>query len=389
MTTIDIPIPALPMWLVAVSFASAATVTAVYLRTQWHATAAVLLRTSLACGLFWTLASSLLGAPTEAAAAVLDRFYLPFAYLALVGVIEMQVHFMGMARPRWLAPAWILGLAATAVFAVPATAAWFPMQRNPDGFWMLSDHANVLLEAARVLVYGGALVIMMYLIVHQVHGSLVRRVAAYVGAGVATVPFFFNDAVWAPHHRTPYPTIWMIGVLILGAMTWELRRHVVAVHESLNTDAATGAASRGYGELYGAERLLEGPVGVVFGDMDDFKAINDRYGHTVGDSVLREVVARLRSACGPRDRVVRLGGDELLVVFPDLSQEDGPAAVARVAAAVAGEQGPPGYPQPHMSLGWAWAPRGASFGGLVERADGAMYVQKRRKRDPAAAQTPT
>lgn len=388
MTTVDIPVAALPMWLLAVSFVCAATVTAVYLRTTWHATAAVLFRTSIAGALFWTLAASLLGAPTEAAAAALDRFYLPFAALALAGVMEMQVHFMGMTRPRWLTYAWVAGLAATALFALPATSAWFPMQRNPDGFWMLSNRASGLLEAARVLVYGGAIVVTGYMTVRQVRGRVLRRVAAYGLAGAFTLPFL-NDGVWALHHRTPYPTIWLIGLLVLAAMTWELHRHVVAVHESLTTDQASGAASRAYGEMYAAQRLLEEPVGVVFGDMDDFKAINDLYGHTVGDTVLRGVVARLMAACGPRDRVVRLGGDELLVVFPGIAEEEGPVVLARVAAVVAGRQHALDGPQPQMSLGWAWAPRGASFASLVERADAAMYLQKRRKRDGATARAPT
>jgi diguanylate cyclase (GGDEF)-like protein/PAS domain S-box-containing protein len=62
-------------------------------------------------------------------------------------------------------------------------------------------------------------------------------------------------------------------------------------------------------------------VAVMVLDLDGFKAINDRYGHAAGDRALREVASRLRDTVRDRDLVARVGGDEFVVLLPDLSGE--------------------------------------------------------------------
>ena len=86
--------------------------------------------------------------------------------------------------------------------------------------------------------------------------------------------------------------------------------------ELARTDALTGAANRRHVDEALRDMLsASGPViGVLLLDIDDFKDINDRYGHRVGDEVLIELVSRLRNAVRPEDVVARWGGEEFLLL---------------------------------------------------------------------------
>ncbi len=70
-------------------------------------------------------------------------------------------------------------------------------------------------------------------------------------------------------------------------------------------------------------------VAVLFVDIDRFKAVNDTYGHEVGDEVLRLAGARIDEALRPGDTVARLGGDEFAVLCEDVRDGDGALEVAR------------------------------------------------------------
>ena len=79
-----------------------------------------------------------------------------------------------------------------------------------------------------------------------------------------------------------------------------------------------------------ARMAREGPpVGVLFLDIDHFKSVNDRFGHDVGDDVLRSVATRLRSLCRPMDTVARFGGDEFVVLCDGVRGTEEAVAIAR------------------------------------------------------------
>jgi diguanylate cyclase (GGDEF)-like protein len=76
------------------------------------------------------------------------------------------------------------------------------------------------------------------------------------------------------------------------------------------------------------------PLALAVLDVDHFKALNDVYGHAVGDAVLRAVVARITNALRDEDLVFRYGGDEFVVLLPTTPRAEAAAVLQRVAERV-------------------------------------------------------
>lgn len=100
----------------------------------------------------------------------------------------------------------------------------------------------------------------------------------------------------------------------------ELEKRVRRLEKMAMNDRLTGVANRRYCEVYLQARLEEfkrfhWPLGVIFFDIDDFKKLNDRYSHRVGDRALRTVARTLQRNVRSIDRVGRWGGEEFLVIL--------------------------------------------------------------------------
>ncbi len=129
-------------------------------------------------------------------------------------------------------------------------------------------------------------------------------------------------------------------------------------------------------------------VGVL--DLDDFKPVNDRFGHAVGDVLLQQLADALRPRLRRSDFLARVGGDELVVVFEDLDPEHHAeqlgAALERLHGAVQAEfdLGDGRSAQVGMTMGLALYPRDATEPDILLRlADAAMYANKIHKLDRA------
>ncbi|MTW21114.1 diguanylate cyclase [Allochromatium palmeri] len=156
-----------------------------------------------------------------------------------------------------------------------------------------------------------------------------------------------------------------------------------AVHLAQH-DHLTGLPSRALLEqlanhMLASARRSGNLLAVLFFDLDRFKAVNDTYGHLVGDRLLRAVARRLREAFREEDLVARLGGDEFIVVLANL----GDAADAEHAARDALKVLTPAYQLDGLelhclsSIGISLFPRdGQTIEELVQRADVALYQAK-------------
>ncbi len=173
----------------------------------------------------------------------------------------------------------------------------------------------------------------------------------------------------------------------------ELRQAYEQISELANRDHLTGLANRRIFQQYVAAHLerrrdSREPLAILFIDLDQFKPINDTYGHQAGDRVLQEVAARLTAETRTNDLVGRIGGDEFVVVLPEgASVHAVEATAAKVKAAVerpiviADSGGRfTGEVCVSASTGYARFPdNGTSYDQLVRHADAVMYGEKRAR----------
>ncbi|MGA9857735.1 MAG: diguanylate cyclase [Solirubrobacteraceae bacterium] len=151
------------------------------------------------------------------------------------------------------------------------------------------------------------------------------------------------------------------------------------------TDDLTGLATHGhFQDLLGAEmeevRRYQYPVGLIMFDIDDFKSVNDVYGHQQGDLVLRRVADALRESSREPDMAARYGGEELALVLPHTDLEGTYEMAERVRIAIESLEVPliDGEGSLHVttSVGAAASSDGDK-NELIAAADGALYVAKR------------
>lgn len=136
-----------------------------------------------------------------------------------------------------------------------------------------------------------------------------------------------------------------------------------------------------YQEINRHERKGQ-PLGLVMVDLDDFKKINDTWGHPVGDMILRGIVEELLGGVREMDTVARYGGEEFAVILPEISSEQAYGVAERLRARVAARV----FVTPEVqkaltvtvSMGLAMYPYDATNKrDLIEKADQALYRAKR------------
>jgi diguanylate cyclase (GGDEF)-like protein len=211
---------------------------------------------------------------------------------------------------------------------------------------------------------------------------------------------------WTPRHALN--VIAVIGIVVLAALAWimvlrfQVEQRTEALRESKERlrhlsehDALTDLPNRIllndrlHVALKRAERS-NGCLGLLMVDVDRFKEINDEFGHLVGDRLLCELAQRMCSSVRMTDTVARIGGDEFIVLLPDLRMPiEAETIAAKILAAVS---------QPFIfgdvrvmvtvSMGVATYPDGgADIESIMQSADAAMYSAKAMGRNGFSTNT--
>ena len=202
-----------------------------------------------------------------------------------------------------------------------------------------------------------------------------------------------HDGRWLWMTETMQPDGWMLCVASdissIRADERALRQDRDFAIKASQTDELTGLPSRRYvmgklGELVGSPGEADGDVGcLAVLDIDNFKYINDRFGHGVGDAVLKDFAITIQRHVRKTDILGRVGGEEFMLILPATTMADAETIVQRMLVAVrhsrpVSEQASFRYT---FSAGLAWIARSDDPGDVYRRADLALYAAKMRGRD--------
>ncbi len=195
-----------------------------------------------------------------------------------------------------------------------------------------------------------------------------------------------DDALWLRIIAEPVGVDFAVTLIDITATKNQESR----ILDDAQRDSLTGVLNRRGFEAVASRLVGDGLTGaVVYIDLDDFKAVNDRFGHQAGDALLKAFGHRLEFCLRPEDVLARLGGDEFAIMLPGVSIEDARHVAKRLSDTAS---------DPYLlhareivctaSVGIAMMPTtGADLWMLIAAADRSMYEVKAGNRGDAANET--
>ncbi|HET7794456.1 MAG TPA: GGDEF domain-containing protein [Rhizobacter sp.] len=235
-----------------------------------------------------------------------------------------------------------------------------------------------------------------------------RRLHRKVVLGLAVAGFYIGLDAFAHRHQplSPISAVALDAVRYFNiAATLTLLAHLAhyyfgavvraesRLRDLASTDVLTGLANRRHmlqvaQHQLGRRRRDGTPLCLMLGDVDHFKAINDRLGHDVGDRALARVARAIKSATRESDIVGRWGGEEFLVVLPETELDAALRVAERVRVAVQQISVAAHVPALSVTLGVSSLRDGESLEDAIARADAAMYRGKTEGRNRCVVEAP-
>jgi diguanylate cyclase (GGDEF)-like protein len=254
---------------------------------------------------------------------------------------------------------WLLGLASASLYATVFVLVLL-VEKPGLGTGHLFYLAVMLLAMATGPVIGaagGALAAVLFTVAVLANPNLPSLTLVSLGTGIRACTFVivgFAFGLFASRNRAALSQLTVLAE----------RDHLTGL---LNSRGFEKALSR---------RIEQGrPFGLLYGDVDSLKQINDTHGHAEGDRVIKQAASLLQSSVRAGDVVARLGGDEFAALVETRSDAEAEQLVRRLEDALRKEGA-------GITLGWALYPAGAADGyGLVHAADKQLYQRKALRPD--------
>ena len=211
-----------------------------------------------------------------------------------------------------------------------------------------------------------------------------------VGERIKAPWLTFHLPMWNAAVRT---TFFLAAVFVLSALREALEEEKTLAR----TDFLTGVANRRFFvELASAEikraRRYRRPFIVSYLDIDDFKAINDRFGHNQGDALLRQVAQTIQRSLREVDIVARLGGDEFAIMLPETDGVHANEIMRKIQARLTATMAEMKWPVTFSIGTVTYAAPPVSVDEMIKTADNLMYNVKHKGKNRieyAVAGTPT
>jgi diguanylate cyclase (GGDEF)-like protein len=263
----------------------------------------------------------------------------------------------------------------SAVVSIPSTN-WFLVARTPssEAFQVVNAMLAAIVQnsfkVSALLIVSMAL-LLTYMFRPLKQSAAQMRAMAHGQAPLGHLPVVRQDEVG--------DMVRSFNELVDQLLASESHMRYLAHHDALTSLPNRMAFQQGLTQSVALADRQQARLALLFVDLDGFKKVNDSFGHDVGDQLLVQVAARLRSCVRASDLVGRLGGDEFVLLLTDDPTPEQAAQVADKVISAINLPYPASVAQATLgaSIGIALYPAQAQNAGqLLVSADSAMYVAK-------------
>ena len=215
----------------------------------------------------------------------------------------------------------------------------------------------------------------------------------FAGSAVSAVVWAEANSTAGQQYSSTLIMLWnggarFITFALMGALLSFLKKSIDHLEATSRTDPLTGAANtRAFLEQVKTEiaraRRYRRPFSLAYFDLDNFKSVNDSFGHAAGDDALRTVVSVMRTHVRATDTVARLGGDEFSLLLPETDQGAARMVVAKIRSGVLDEMKARGWPVTLSVGSLTCLDSPLSIDELIKKADDLMYEAKSKGKNGA------
>jgi diguanylate cyclase (GGDEF)-like protein len=213
-----------------------------------------------------------------------------------------------------------------------------------------------------------------------------EKEAGIVIALLSGIAWYTGDFFNTEHVSHSFSPIWNLVTkvgffLIVNFTVFSLRTSLEREREMARTDYLTQVANSRYfteiasNEIKRAGRYLH-PFTVAYLDIDDFKSVNDRWGHSTGDQLLALVADTIRNNIRATDSIARLGGDEFVLLLPETGYDAASVVIQKVHQSLQAAMGRKGWPVTFSIGVVTFRTPPDSVDGMIRVADAFMYSVK-------------